>query len=206
MKLEPRQVVIVTDTLATLPSGESHLLVTKCTAVPHLDLVVAFTGIAQLGHRWAHRLQTATLARNIDLLDHLVAPSLREINAGLNEEFGEPPGTSTVYHFGFSEDRQEYVGYAYRSENDFASELMEPSFRVKPQPMGDITTPNELDELVQLGIRLRSEQEALPSGSRVYIGGDLIMTVLSDRAIYVSRVFRFDDFEEQWLVMNRNLQ
>lgn len=41
--LSPDQVVLLTDTLATTPSGAPHLLVSKCVAIPHLEMVVAHT-------------------------------------------------------------------------------------------------------------------------------------------------------------------
>jgi hypothetical protein len=104
----PQQVVVLTDTLATTQSGSPLLFVTKCTVVPDLEMVVAHTGVAQVGHRWSHRLQTAMLARDIDQLDSHVPPALRSIAAEVAGEFGDHGTTSTVYHLGFSEARQAY--------------------------------------------------------------------------------------------------
>lgn len=204
--LDPSQVIVVTDTLATHPDGEPFLLVSKCAVVPHLEMVVVGTGIAQVGQRWAHQLQTATLARNIDLLDQHVPAALRKIADDLEEEFGELPGSSTVYHFGFSEESGEYIGYAYRSEKEYVSDRLSVGFGVKPHPSGDFSAPNDLDELVALGRRIRAEQDAGPKESRIYIGGEFWMTVLSNRTIQVSKLCRFDDFEQQWLEMNATLQ
>jgi hypothetical protein len=88
--LENNQIVVVTDTLVTRPSGDPFLLVSKCSAIPHLEMLVAYTGIAQLGQRWSHRLQTAMLARSIDQLDHLVTPGLQALWAKLQAKFGDP--------------------------------------------------------------------------------------------------------------------
>ena len=204
--LDPSQVIVVTDTLATHPTGEPYLLVSKCAVVPHLELVVASTGIAQVGQRWAHQLHTATLARNIDLLDQHVPAALRTIAAALEDEFGELPGTSTVYHFGFSEEKEEYVGYAYRSEKNYVSEDLAGGFGVKPAPVGPFSAPNDIDDIVALGRRIRTEQDTGPRESRIYIGGEFWMTVLVNRTIQVSKLFRFDDFERQWLEMNASLR
>lgn len=202
----PTQVVLVTDTLSTSTSGDPHIFVSKCFVIPHLEMVVAGTGVALISQRWAHQLQTAVLARDIDFLDHLVPAALTQVVTDLNGEFGELPGTSTVYHFGYSEDREEYVGYAYRSEHDFVSEpLQSGGFGVKPRPIGDFSSPNDMNEMVQLGRRIRAEQDGLPEG-RIYIGGELCMTALINRTITVSKLFRFEDFEDQWLTMNENLQ
>lgn len=204
--LDPSQVIVVTDTLATHPTGEPYLLVSKCAVVPHLELVVASTGIAQVGQRWAHQLQTATLARNIDLLDQHVPAALRTIAAALEDEFGKLPGASTVYHFGFSEEEGEYVGYAYRSEKNFVSEDLARGFGVKPVPVGHLSAPNDIDDIVALGRQIRTEQDAGPKESRIYIGGEFWMTVLVNRTIQVSKLYRFDDFEQQWLEMNASLK
>jgi hypothetical protein len=103
---DPSQVAIVTDTLATHPTAEPLLLLSKCSIVPHLEMAVAYTGVAQVGQRWAHQLQTAVLARNIDLLDQHVPGALRQVTAEVVAGFGELPGTSTVYHFGYSEEKE----------------------------------------------------------------------------------------------------
>jgi hypothetical protein len=203
---DPNQVLVVTDTLATHPTGEPYLLVSKCSIVPHLEIAVAYTGVAQVGQRWAHQLQTAVLARNIDLLDQHVPGALRKVTTDVIDEFGDLPGSSTVYHFGYSEEKEAYVGIAYRSEKDFESDPIPYGFGVKPVPVGEFSAPNDLDGLVALGKQIRAEQDAGPQESRIYIGGEFWMTVLANRTIQVSKLFRFDDFEEQWLQMNASLQ
>jgi hypothetical protein len=76
---DPTQSVIVTDTLATDPTGEPCLFLSKCILVPHLEMAVAYTGIAQVGQRWVHQIQTAVLARNIDQLDQYVPDAFRKM-------------------------------------------------------------------------------------------------------------------------------
>ena len=198
----PEQVVVLTDTLATTPSGSPHSFVTKCTVVPHLEMVVGHTGVAQVGHRWSHQLQTSVLARDIDPLDRHVPGVLRSIADDVAGEFGDHGITSTVYHLGFSQALGTYVGYVYRSESDYVSEVMEPSFRVKPQPVGQFTAPTDLDGMVALGRQLREEQDGLPADQRVYIGGELVVTMLVNRQIQVTKVHRFGDFDSQWEAMN----
>jgi hypothetical protein len=203
--LSPSQVYIVTDTLATTPSGDPKMFVSKCVAIPHLEMVVAHTGVADIGQRWTHYLQTNMLARDIDLLDAHVQPTLQQINAEIEAEFGQIAMSSTIYHLGYSLYRGCYIGFVYRSTNGYASELMEPGFRVKPAPEGAFSTPSSLEELVHLGIRLRAEQNAQPANERVHIGGEFVQTVLSDRCALISKVYRFGDFEPQWLAMNSAL-
>src|SRR5437867_1910098 len=98
--LAPPQVTILTDTLATNASGDPSLLVSKCSVMPHLEMAVAFTGIAQVGQRWAQKVQTGVLARDMDLLDQHVQAGLQTVMEEVTEEFGPIPGTSTIYHLG----------------------------------------------------------------------------------------------------------
>lgn len=204
--LDPSEVVIVTDTLATRPSGEPYLFVSKCAVIPHLEMVIVGTGIALVGQRWAHQLQTATLARNIDTLNQHVPEGLQKIEDGLKEEFGTLTGNSTIYHFGFSNKTNGYIGYAYRSEKSYVSELMSPGFGVKPKPSGKPTAPKDPNELLALAKKIRDEQDALSMESRVNIGGELVRTVLKEHTIQVLKIFRWHDFEQQWLTMNDNLR
>jgi len=134
--LSPGAIIVVTDTFATTMSGDPHMLVTKCGIVPHLDLVVAGTGIAELPERWRNMLYSQVLCRDIDMLDTHAPAALRQVWADLEFEHADPianGASATVYHLGLSERTGEYVGYVYRSSNGFASEPMGPGFRVKPQ-------------------------------------------------------------------------
>jgi hypothetical protein len=204
--LAPESVTLLTDTLATTPAGDPHLLVTKCGIVPHLDLVVAGTGIAQLTEHWRAMVYGQMLCRDIDMLDAHCPGALRRLWANLEAEHPDPiarGATATVYHLGLSEARSEYVGYVYRSTHGFASEPMAPGFRVKPQPAEALAeTPTAVHEMIELAHRLRTEQNAQPASERVHIGGELSLTVLADRSIIAVKVHRYDDFETIWQQMN----
>jgi hypothetical protein len=203
--LAPEGALVMTDTLATTPAGDPHLLVTKCGIVPHLNLVMAGTGVAQLTERWRNTVYSHMLCRDIDMLNVHAPAALRDIWMNAKDEFPDAviDPSATVYHLGFSEPRREYVGYAYRSTNGFTPEEMGPGFRVKPQPQTPLTEPPaEIDEWINLAQRLREEQSAFPKETRVHIGGDLVFIVLQQGAILVRKVHRFEDFEPMWLEMN----
>jgi hypothetical protein len=199
-------VMVVNDTLATTPETDALMLVSKCFVVPHLNMVIASTGAAEIGQRWAHMAQTRMLCRGIDMCDCHAPDMLRRIRGEVESESGPMPGTATVYHFGLSEERDHYVGYAYRSEKDFRSEELGEGFGVKPVPAvipDDV--PASLEEWLDLAVALRAEQDALPVKDRVCIGGELFLTRLADGGIGVTKIFRFPDFEQQWLEMNARL-
>ena len=200
--LVPEGVWVVTDTLATTMEGDAHLLVSKCVAVPHLELVLAFTGLANLGQEWSQMVQSRILTADIDMLDRHTPPGLRSVFEGID---CSEDATATIYHLGFSTDQAAYVGYVYRSTNDFRSEKMEPGFRVKPDPPAGFRRPEDLNEIIHLAEEVRANQDQRPPAERVYVGGELVLTNLNDRTICSRKIHRFADFDEAWLTMNENL-
>jgi hypothetical protein len=208
--LTPDSVTLLTDTLATTNEGEPLSLVTKCGLMPHLDLVIAVTGTAQLGDRWRSCVLSDMLCRDIDMLDLHAPNALQRIWAEVRSEFEDAmpaDATSTVYHLGLSEDRGTYGGYVYRSTSGFQSEVLEPGFRVRPRPDDALRDPpGTIDEMVSLAHRLREEQEAVPIGTRIHIGGDLVLCVMHERSVVFAKVDRFSDFEDTWQRMNDRLR
>ncbi len=207
-QVEAEGVNVMVDTLATTPAGEPLSLVTKCGVIPHLNMVIAGTGLAQLPDRWRETVYGRMLARDIDLLDRHTPSHLRNLWTDLIAEFPsiDPEGiTSTVYHFGLSESTGRYVGYAYRSASDFISEpMLQGGFGVKPAPEPPLVLkpPTDLAEWIECAIRLRAQQSIYAKAARVHIGGDLVFYTLHNGETSLSRVHRFDDFEANWQAMN----
>jgi hypothetical protein len=203
---EPEGVIIVTDTLATTVQGESHLLVTKCGIVPHLNLVIAGTGIAHLSAVWWGLVMEAVLCRDVDMLNLHAPDALRAEWSKIEAHLPDGTETATIYHFGLSEERNIYVGYAYRSKNDFESEELEPAFRVKPEPRNGLDdVPESLEGMVALALQIKQEQDERTASDRIYIGGELVLTVLQNGAINATKLYRWPDFEETWQTMNDRL-
>jgi hypothetical protein len=201
---------VMVDTLAMSPDGAPLLLVTKCGVVPHLNLVIAGTGLAQLPDRWRDVVYSRMLARDIDQLNPHAPDGLRNLWGALQAEFpaiAESELTSTVYHFGLSESQGHYVGYAYRSTNDFVSEPLASGFGIKPAPEPPLVleVPTTLDAWVECASVLRDQQNQRPLQDRIYIGGELIFYTLQNGAIAFNKVHRFSDFESNWLEMNEAL-
>src|SRR5680860_506383 len=93
--------MVMTDTLATSPDGEPMAFTDKCWVLPSMNLIVATTGIKDLGARWVDVLYNRMLARDIAMLDLYAPDGLRRIWSDLVDEYGDlDGGTSTVYHFG----------------------------------------------------------------------------------------------------------
>jgi len=195
---------LVTDTLATNPDGTPRSLVAKWSYLPHLDMVIAFTGIGDLGSAWAHRVQVGLLAVDIEMLDIHTPAALKDLSAELEERLGPlPEMTSTVYHFGPAESDGAVRGYAYRSEHDFASERLPlEMFGVKPHPVGDYKAPEDVDGIIDLAVQIRDEQDQVSMEDRIHIGGYLTMVSFGPDGAQAARIHRFDDFDADWIAMN----
>ena len=206
---EQQSAVILTDTLATTTGGEPLIFQSKAWTIPHLNMGIAITGVANLGASWNDFLRSSLVARDINMVDQFAPQELRRIWSELLVDCGDEENlpNCTIYHFGFREGADQLVRYVYRSAKSFESELWEdPGFGMKPEPMGALEVPDGLDGWVALAERVRAEQDALSAEKKVYIGGELFMLVIRNWQSQIVRVHRFDDYEHVWLNMNAQLR
>lgn len=203
----PTHVAIFTDTLATTPDGEALKFCNKSFFHPYLTMTMAGTGILQLIDRWNGRLNVGMVAEDIDMLDAHTPQQLRQIWQELAREHGTIPGTSTIYHFGWSNKLKQFVRYTYRSEKNFQSEHSTVGIGVKPQPkkVEGFIPPETVEAVIEVAEKLRTEQRQEPAPSRVYIGGEITMVLMQEQATVITKVHRFDDHASDWETMNRRL-
>ena len=205
--IRPTSAAILTDTLATTPDGEPCLYVTKATPVPHMQTVMVCTGIADFGDRWAAMLRNGVLALDVEMLDAHAPGALRDLwDASNVEALPAEHGTSTIYHLGMTASGECHV-YAYRSTANFASErLPSECLALKPEPADVEALPEPGDDqigwLVAVADHIRTEQAERPVGKRIFIGGDLFLTIIDAVAIEIRRVHRFPDHAQAWNSMN----
>ena len=203
VQFQPDLVFIVGDTVVSDPSDMSPaFFMTKVYPVPLWKGVICGTGLGNLLVAWFPRVTTSILARDIRHLNEFVPPILRE----LSSEHQGYAGTSTIYHFGFDERENRFIGFAYRSSSDFISETLPYGTLIKPNPNGAI--PIEVERLPDDFVGIACQQKALddsaPSGERVGIGGELFAYALqretrqdgkSEVVTTIARCHTFDDYE-----------
>lgn len=194
--LMPEQVCIAMDTLE-IGAGDRMPLSfqRKFLSVPESDLVVAGTGHAKFITGWFRYLQANLHGASIDDLS-TEAPNI--FRALVSAEGGLNGLTATIYHFGYSPREQRYVGYAYRSGNDFCSDRLPYGLGFKPlvmaMPCDDICFP---DFLIDIILEQQRQDYLLPIDERVGIGGDIEFVVMSNRKIGVETVHRFLSYEAE---------
>lgn len=201
---DAESVIIVTDTLATTTEGEAFMFQNKAWALPHMNMVIAVTGVANLGAAWNDLLRSSAIARDIDDIDTFAQRELSRLWADILAENGhDEQVTVTIYHFGFVPDSETPVRYTYRSKSGFQSERSQgPGFGAKPAPEGfELNAPDTVEEFIGLALAIRAEQDAKPSSERLMIGGELYLTYLRNWATQTMRIHRFEDYETAWQEM-----
>jgi hypothetical protein len=189
------QALVATDTLATHPDGRPFKFATKAFIVPQLKLVMVGVGVAGFLGRWFIRISERLIVRGIDHLNYHTPAVLASLWQGYRQELSIPDGiTTTVYHFGFSEDAGLIHSYAYRSISDFTSERLEPyGLRFKPecQVPANYSLPQDF-------ITIMDEQRAVEASKskeeRLYIGGEIEVHHLSKDGFHVYTFHRFEDY------------
>lgn len=209
-ELAPDHVLILSDSLAL--TGEDHrpaFMTTKVFTLPHLGLCIAGTGAQPLAERfWAHA-NSKCVASGVAHLDVYASDILRDLWLKLHSEPDYETVearlfTSTVYVYGWSAVDKAFIGFAYRSANDFVSEPLSYGIAAKPAPnSGELPEINGFTELVELLLLQKQEDRERPRMERIGIGGEIIMTLMvrdepGFTAIKQQPIFRFDDYDKDW--------
>lgn len=172
--LRDEQVAVWTDTLKTDELGEAAGLCAKVLVMPHLNMLVGCTGIHELFLRWTYYLSGLAQGFEVADLNGQAEKHLPAIWADL-----VPIGTSyrsTIRHWGWSDRYQRFVGFSFRSVDDFRSEVMPYTLALSPEPSEDLRgKPIETSEQMQALI-LDQQRAGLEAEEhhRVFIGGELL--------------------------------
>lgn len=195
--IDPEQVVVVTDTLATAPDGTPYLFTSKAHYLPHLKSIIAGTGSGRFSGEWAMHVNNEMCLRGIENLNYHASKSLENLWDEHKNKFSVSSNiTTTVYLFGISEETNQMTGYAYRSTNKFKSEQLPFGIGIKPEctyPEG-----NPLGQIELMMNEQRMIQSRKPLDERLYIGGQAIAIHLTKDSCSIIPLFDFSDFKENW--------
>ena len=167
--------------------------------MPHVELVITGTGASAFVAEWANLVNLGAIVADIDQLDAEAPEQLRKL-APVAER-PELAGT-TIYHFGYSLSDGRYAGFAYRFENNWASEKLSDGFQMQPAvDVGEVVEPENIQFLTKLANQQRMSDLKLPLNKRTGIGGEVHWIVMSARAIMVSQLHRFEGYEREFDLM-----
>lgn len=175
-----------------VPKGYQY----KVWTFPHLNMVMATTGTAEVATLLGDQLAGPHGLSDIDAVNDVAPAELRRIYAWLTEAQGDI-GTATVYMFGFPDGSDKLVRYIYRSVMNFEperhrEETEDPQFAVKPPPRSfELTYPWTKEEIVDMANRVRDERMKGLTDDDIPIGGELFATTVNEGTIYTERLHRF---------------
>lgn len=202
--IQPDQICLAMDTLVVDHYDKTPLTYqTKFTVLPHINVVIAGTGLTPLVNGWFHYVNGNIVVRDIDHLNSFAPGLLRDAAARCQ---GTDLTTTTLYHFGYSTIDNRYVGYAYRSMKNWEPDRLQDALGFKPvvdvQPTDEIQFPQFFINIV---CEQRRKDLLLPVSERVGIGGDIQFVVLENGVVTISNVYRFDSYESDYELMARKI-
>lgn len=200
-EMAPDRVLIFSDTLSL--TGDDHLprsFMTKVHPVPHLNGVVTGTGIGAITMGFVRHVIEDMVTQSVAQLSTFAPDIIRGLWDDLAPEI--PSGaTATIYLFGLGPEG-DFVGYAFRSTNDFVAEPLPYARAAKPPPadLSKVMAVETLEDWIQVAHVQQAEDRALPRAKRVGIGGDLWIYLLSrlddgTLALGVQRACRLPHFD-----------
>ena len=190
------QIVVATDTLAVTSDGRPMLFSSKAHHLPHLRTIIAGTGMGMFSGDWAMEINNRMILEGIMNLDYHAPGALRARWAKYRQDFVLPESlTTTVYHFGLSEDDQSVVAFAYRSTSDFQSERLPQGFGIKPEC--PVPEGNSMLEIIPQMMNLQREiQRKVAPEKRIYIGGEVVVMHLTASSFSVLHPHSFPERAE----------
>lgn len=198
--LTAEKVCVAMDSLALYgDTKEPFKYITKLYPLLHLRSLICGTGCMNLIDAWVSFVQPHIVAKDILFLDSIAPQSLNDLHKQLNLA---NETSATIYHFGFDDERQRLIGYAYRSKNDYRSEELQDGLGIKPDD-GDVvqaalsvvTERGFPDGFVDLISMQRENDRLRPLEGKVGIGGEVHIALLDKSQITMAVSHRFPDYE-----------
>jgi hypothetical protein len=203
--VQEKQICIATDTLSiAFDDKKPFIFTTKYIVLPHVQTVVSGTGHGRLIAEWMSFVRDRIIATDIDHLNQYVPDALIKLSKSYDNLNSN---TATIYHFGYSDYRQRYLAYAYRSTSNWKSEEILEGVGIKPAIDYQF---GECFELPRIFIELMEEQRTIDNelveSKRIGIGGDIHFIVMSNGNINISKVHRFSSYNLDYKAMCENQQ
>lgn len=204
---EETQVLVAMDTLATSVNGIPSMYSSKAFVLPHLRMIICGTGLGGFLGRWFITINDLMVINGIENLDYHAPDSLRTMWKEYLSTLSDPySGTTTVYHFGFSENTNKIKAYVYRSEKNFESEERD-QYGLGLKPECTVPTSYEIPkDIPGLMFEQREIQNKKPALERIYIGGEILVYQLMQEGIAIFSMGKFDDYEETQEAIIKNYE
>lgn len=206
------EVHIVADTIISDPDDCMNpvCFTNKVYLLPHLHGLMFGTGLAPFILEWFHTISSSLLVKDIRHLDKFTPQALQKIFKRYQDSLATFHSniSGTIYHIGYDEELERFVGYIYRSTDDFKSEEMQYGYHYKPHPETALHPISVFPtDFISIAKIQKSKDESKPISERVGIGGHLIAYTMrkenQDDGSYqinthIHRCHEFDDFPRSY--------
>lgn len=199
--LHPDYIILATDSLATTEDSSPIRFVTKIMPLPHIKSVICGTGSFELIIDWFSFIQKHIIAKDIHLIDKLAPEYIRNIYYSYPKE---NQINSTIYQFGYDIKEMKFVGYAYRSTDNFNSEKLIYGIGIKPPDVmedAELILWKENDiykKIINLIIKQKEIENKKDSKDKVGIGGAIYIFQMVNNYNFFCETYIFDDFESTY--------
>lgn len=197
---EEKSVLIAMDTLATNNLGNPAYFTSKAFIIPHLRMIVCGTGLTDFIREWFMEININMRIKGIDHL-HLHTPKILThlwSTFITNHPITIYNTTTSIYHFGFSENNNLMTSFYYNSADNFKGEKLDYGLKIKPNTLLTDIQINSLDDYFNLMKSQIEAQEDLPPDEKIYIGGEMQMYILNEKGYYVSTFNKFSDYQKTY--------
>jgi|GEM_PF-941135 len=204
----PEKIYVMMDTLCTCGDSKKPFnYASKIYLLPHLKTIMCGTGQVDIIRYWYNFIQNNIMAKNFNYLIKKAPSVLLDIwkNYKNKEDL-----SVTIYHFGYDKSNKKFVGYAFRSTNDFKAQKIENGFGFKPElpkkeELSDIDIgeqTNYIDVLKEIFKRMKERDDKKEISEKVGIGGEIQLAIYDKpNSIHFLTIYKFSDFEEKFTEM-----
>lgn len=211
--LQKDLVIVAMDTLVSDSIDKRPLkLISKIHLISHANCLICGTGSLEAIQSWLNWVENHNITNIIDL-NILAKKDINRLLFRYNKY-----GTTTVYQFGYDEKHSEFIGYAYRSTNNYQFEKLQYGIGVKPDAgiKGDkkelsIEMLNKFksDSMEEFFYKIMKEQklydDKLPVNEKVGIGGRCQVIILSKNKYELINYKKFADYQKTFDAINSSL-
>jgi hypothetical protein len=147
---------------------------TKAYTLPHLEGIIAGTGVMDFIAEWFIRANTGFLIRDLVHMDEYATASLQELFEPHRLRMGAS-AVSTIYHFAYDRNERRVRTYVYRSTKNFVSEELPYGSALKPYvDMGDHAINVFPDDYLPVIEAQKAADLRKPLAERVGVGGHMV--------------------------------
>lgn len=180
----------------------------KIFLLPHINCTMCGVGNFDLLYDWFYFVQREIACDDIISLNRLTTKHLPEKDSKYPiSAYG------AIYHFGYDKLERRFKGYTYKKETGFRSEQLDYGVGFRPYPdnhkiekLMDEYKDNPIELLKQAMILQKEENDKMPVGKKIHIGGNIQLLIMQESEMSLSNIYKFDDCDSVYDEMRMRMK